>query len=331
MCAHYTIDHDDKKAEYFAIFDRINRFMSDSRVTLDQWRALVAVVDAGGYAQAAERLHKTQSTVSYAVRKIEEQLGVDVFELEGRRAILTDAGRVLYRRGKHLLRESEQVERAASALAAGWEAELRLAVEVVFPTWLLLQCLQRFAEERPETRIELYESVLGGTEELLDEGQVQFAICSRVPPGYVGDPLMHVRFIAVAAPSHPLHRLGRALTHRDLREHRHLFVRDTATRRETDTRHEVTEQRWTLSHKATSIRAACMGLGFAWYAEDLIREELASDRLRPLPLSEGAERWTTLYLATADPDTVGPGARRLVDIIRQAVAASATGDERISP
>lgn len=305
--------------------------MNRSRVTLDQWQALVAVVDAGGYAQAAEQLHRTQSTISYAVHKIEEQLGVDVFELEGRRAALTEAGRVLYRRGKALLRESERVERTAAALAEGQEAELRLAVEIVFPTWLLLQCLQRFADERPETRIELYESVLGGTEELLGEGQVQLAICSRVPPGYVGDPLMHVRFIAVAAPSHPLHQLGRTLTHQDLREYRHLFVRDTATRRGVEAHSEITEQRWTVSHKATSIRAACMGLGFAWYAEDLIREELASDQLRPLPLSEGAERWATLYLATADPDTVGPGARRLVDIIREAVATSATGDERIQP
>jgi DNA-binding transcriptional LysR family regulator len=303
--------------------------MNRSRVTLDQWQALVAVVDAGGYAQAAEQLHRTQSTVSYAVRKLEEQLGIDVFELEGRRAALTDAGRVLYRRGKALLRESERVERSAAALAAGQEAELRLAVEIVFPTWLLLQCLQRFADERPETRIELYESVLGGTEELLGEGQVQLAICSRVPPGCVGDPLMHVRFVAVAAPSHPLHRLGRTLTYQDLREYRHLFVRDTATRRGTDKHGGITEQRWTVSHKATSIRAACMGLGFAWYAEDLIREELASDQLRPLPLSEGAERWATLYLATADPDTVGPGARRLVELIREAVATSATGDERI--
>ncbi len=305
--------------------------MNRSRVTLDQWQALVAVVDAGGYAQAAEQLHRTQSTISYAVRKIEEQLGVDVFELEGRRAALTEAGRVLYRRGKALLRESERVERTAAALAEGQEAELRLAVEIVFPTWLLLQCLQQFAAERPETRVELYESVLGGTEELLGEGQVQLAICSRVPSGYVGDPLMHVRFIAVAAPSHPLHQLGRTLTHQDLREYRHLFVRDTATRREPDTGHGITEQRWTVSHKATSIRAACMGLGFTWFAEDLIREELASDQLRPLPLSEGAERWATLYLATADPDTVGPGARRLVDIIRAAVAKSATGDERIQP
>jgi DNA-binding transcriptional LysR family regulator len=47
------------------------------RVTLEQWRCLVAVVDAGGYAQAALRLHKSQSSVTYAVQKLESLLGVE--------------------------------------------------------------------------------------------------------------------------------------------------------------------------------------------------------------------------------------------------------------
>lgn len=76
------------------------------RISLDQWRALVAVVDTGSYARAAETLHKTQSSVSYAIQRIEEQLGVPAFRIEGRRAVLTPAGRVLYRRGGALLREA---------------------------------------------------------------------------------------------------------------------------------------------------------------------------------------------------------------------------------
>lgn len=296
--------------------------MDTLRVTLDQWRALVAVVEAGGYAQAGEQLHRTQSTISYAVHRIEESLGVEIFSIEGRRAVLTPAGRVLYRRGRALLHEAERVEGAAAALAGGWEAELNLAVEIVFPTWLMLQCLESFARERPETRIELYESVLGGTRELLEQGRVHLAIVSRIPPGFVGDPLMRIRFIAAAAPSHPLHQLGRRLTPEDLSEHRHLFVRDTATRRDSTANREFTEARWTFSNKATSIRAACMGLGFAWYAEELIREELDSGQLAPLPLREGGERWATLYLASPDPDATGPGARRLADIIRSSVNAT---------
>jgi DNA-binding transcriptional LysR family regulator len=82
----------------------------------------------------------------------------------------------------------------------------------------------------------------------------------------------------------------------------------------------LNELRWTVSHKATSIRAALMGLGYAWYPEESIREELQSGALKPLALREGAERFTTLYLVYADRDAAGPGTRRLAQIIREEVS-----------
>lgn len=300
------------------------------KITLDQWRALAAVVEAGGYAQAAERLHKTQSTITYAVQKLERMLGVKVFEIQGRKAVLTAAGEVLCRRGRTLLDEAARLERAAKDLAAGWEPELKLAVEIVFPTWLLLKCFARFAEERPDTRIELYESVLGGTDEALLEGHADLAIGSHVPAGFLGDPLMRVRFIAVAHPDHPLHRLGQPLTDDDLRRHRHLLIRDTGRERTRSAGWQGAERRWTVSHKATSIHAAGMGLGFAWYAEDSIRNELDAGTLKPLPLREGAERWGELYLVFADRDAAGPGARRLAEIIHEGVRALCPS-ARVSP
>jgi DNA-binding transcriptional LysR family regulator len=294
---------------------------ANPRISLEQWRSLLAVVDAGGYAQAAEALHKSQSAVTYAVQKMEALLGVKIFEVVGRKAHLTATGEVLYRRAKALLDEAGALEGAAGTLAAGWEPELRLSVEIIFPTWLLLQCFARFAEERPETRIELYESVLSGTEEALLQRKVDLAICSQIPAGFMGDQLMRLRFVAVARPDHPLHRLGRELTLQDLREHRHLIIRDTGSQRRSGSWLGA-EQSWTVSQKATSIHAACMGLGFAWFPEDTIRGELERGELKPLPLREGGERWAELYLVFADRDYAGPGARRLAEVIRELVAAS---------
>ncbi len=288
------------------------------RISLDQWATLVQVVESGSYARAAERLHKSQSTLSYAVKELERLTGVKVFEVQGRKAVLTPGGQVLYRRGKRLLEEAMRVEGAAADLAAGWESDLGLAVEVVFPTWLLLDCLANFAQERPHTRIELYESVLGGTSEALLQGRVDLAIGPSVPPGFLGDPLMQLRMIMAARPDHPLHRLGRPLTLDDLKGHRHLVVRETDARRAREPS-IAGEERWTVSNKATSIRAACMGLGFAWYAEDTIRDELESGALKALPLREGGERQVMLYLILADPENAGPGARRLAEIVRDAV------------
>jgi DNA-binding transcriptional LysR family regulator len=295
--------------------------MTTPRISLEQWRALLAVVEAGGYAQAAEAMHKSQSAVTYAVQKLESLLSLKIFEIKGRKAQLTQAGQVLYRRARTLVDEAAALERGASGMADDWKPELSLAVEAVFPTWLLLQCLGKFAEVRPETRIELYETVLGGTDEALLEGRVDLAICSQMPEGYLGDPLIRLRFIPVAAPGHPLHQLGRNLSYRDLRRHRHLVIRDSGSTRTRPGAWTGAEQRWTVSNKATSIRAITMGYGFAWLPEENIRAELEAGQLKQLPLEEGSERWAQLYLVFGERDYAGADTWRLAEIIRTAVAS----------
>jgi DNA-binding transcriptional LysR family regulator len=161
--------------------------------------------------------------------------------------------------------------------------------------------------------------VLSGTEEALLQRKVDLAICSQVPPGFAGDPLMRLRFIAAAHPDHPLHQLGRDLTLQDLRKHRHLVIRDTGSHRRSGS-WVGAEQSWTVSHKATSIHAAGMGLGFAWFPEEIVLGELERGVLKALPMREGGERWGELYLVFADRDYAGPGALRLAEIIRERVA-----------
>lgn len=304
--------------------------MAQPKISLEQWRALTSVVESGGYAQAAEALHKTQSTITYAVQKIESLLGVKVFEIQGRKARLTREGEVLYRRAQTLLAEAAALERGAAGLAAGWESEIRLAAEIIFPTWLLLQCFERFAQERPDTRIQFYETVLGGTDEALLERRVDFAIAGHIPGGFVGDPLMRVRFVAAARADHPLHQLGRELTYRDLRPYRQLVVRDSAHNRIRESGAWLgAEQRWTVSQKATQIAAAKMGLGFAWFAEETIRTELDRGELKRLPMREGGERYAELYLVFADRDYPGRGAWRLAEIIREQVRDMCAFAEKI--
>src|SRR5450631_4049335 len=98
---------------------------ANPHISLEQWRALIAVVDAGGYAQAAETLHKSQSAVTYAVQKLEAVLGVKAFEIRGRKAVLTPTGQLLYRRARALLDEAGGLEKAARSISAGWEPEIR--------------------------------------------------------------------------------------------------------------------------------------------------------------------------------------------------------------
>lgn len=290
--------------------------MADTpRITLEQWRALQMVVEAGGYAQAAAAMHKTQSTLTYAVQKIERLLDVKVFEIRGRKAVLTEAGQVLYRRARTLLEEATMLERGAAAMSRQWQPEIGLAVEILFPTWLLVECLGEFAQERPETRIEVHETVMSDTVNLLREGKVDIGIGSE-EVGMSGEPLMTVEFVPVAHPSHPLHQLGRKITARDLRRHRRILIRETGPQREREV--EGVELRWTMSNKATQIRALASGFGYAWVPVDTIRLELDAGDLAILPM-ETVSRRTRLMLAFDDPEFPGRDAVRLGEIIRKRV------------
>ena len=94
------------------------------------------------------------------------------------------------------------------------------------------------------------------------------------------------------------------------------MIRDSGSQRRSR-RLERAEQRWTVSHKATSIHAAARGYGYAWFPEDTIRDELARGppqaRCRcARAASAGAE----LYLVFADRDSAGRARARLAEIIR---------------
>ncbi|GKW48811.1 LysR family transcriptional regulator [Halomonas sp. NCCP-2165] len=282
-----------------------------SRVTLAQWQTLAAVVDHGGFARAAEAIHKSPSTLNHAVHKLEEQLDVKVLEPVGRQVRLTEAGELLLRRARQLLESAESLEDVAGRLAEGLEAEVVLAVDQLFPPDALARALDAFSSAYPHVRVQLHETVLNGGIEMLYDGRADLVVSGQAAQGFLGEPLVTVRFLAVAHPDHALHRLGRELDLRDLTQHRQLVVRDSAQRQSMDSGWLKAEQRWTVSHLDTSIGMLERGLGFAWLPETRIQSALAADRLRPLPLTAGGTREVPMQLIYRDRDRAGPATRAM--------------------
>jgi DNA-binding transcriptional LysR family regulator len=285
------------------------------RTSVEQWAVLAAVVDEKGFSRAGEALARSQSAVSYAVQQLEAQLPLAVLDHSGRRAELTPAGETLLRRARSVIRDLENLEALAGSLAQGWESEVRIAVDLIFPPALLYDSLAAFAPVARATRIEVLESVLSGTTEALLRREVELAITGPVPAGFLGSPLMPVEFIAVASPSHALNALDRPLALEDLRGHRQLVVRDSGSRRRLDAGWLGAEERWTVSHIKTSIEMLKLGLGFAWVPREHIWSELDSGALVPLRLVEGGTRRVELNLVYADRDSAGPATRELARLI----------------
>ena len=282
-----------------------------------------AIVEYGGFAQAAEALHRSQSSISYTASRLQEQLGVKLLEIHGRKAKLTESGEALLRHAKELLDDALELEQLAHGLAQGWEAEIRLVVDALFPTPLLLRILKEFAPLSPHTRVLLSEAVLSGADEALVTGSADLVIGDRVPPGFLGDHLLDVELIAVAHPDHPLHRLGRDLDADDLSRELHVVVSDSGTLAPRDAGWLGATRRWTVTSPEKRIALLCAGLGFGWIPCHLIEEPLASGRLKPLPLREGQRRKEPLYLIFAQPQLAGPATRALAELIRACVADGA--------
>ena len=137
-----------------------------------------------------------------------------------------------------------------------------------------------------------------------------------LPNGFSED-LCEIEFAAVAHVDHPLHQLNRTLTLEDLKAHRQIVVRDSSAERKADIGWLGAEQRWTVSHVRTSLDIIAQGLGFAWLPIAIIKEELESGTLQPLPLDNNAAlRKALLYLSFEDGDTLGPAARAFIGELR---------------
>ena len=290
--------------------------MKAPRVTLEQWRTLQAVVDHGGFAQAAEALHRSQSSISYTVARMQDQLGVPLLRIDGRKAVLTDAGGVLLRRSRQLVKQASQLEDLAHHMEQGWEAEVRLVVDAAYPNARLIRALTAFMPQSRGCRVRLREEVLSGVEEVLQEGVADLAISSYSIPGYLGTEMSAIEFIAVAHPEHALLGMGRALSVQDLQGQMQVVIRDSGRQQPRDVGWLGAEQRWTVGSLATAASFVGSGLGFAWLPRHLIERELRDGVLKPLPMDKGGSRHPLFYLYSNKDKTLGPATQILIDLIR---------------
>nr|WP_296749657.1 LysR family transcriptional regulator [Thioalkalivibrio sp.] len=292
------------------------------KVTLEQWRMLKAVVDAGGFAKAAELVHKSPSSVNHAVQKLQVQLGVPLLEVRGRKAELTAAGIALLRRAGHLLDEAQEIENLAFTLAVGARTELALAVDQIVPNAVVIDALEAFSRYFPNTRVQLYETVLDGGPALLEAERLDILVGPVIPTRFLSEVLGQVRMICVVHPAHPLARKAGGLSMRDLRHSRQVVVRDSSPEPGggIDAGWLEAEQRWTVDHMNTAMGIVEAGFAYAWLPECLVREALDRGSLVMLDLEAGAIQVVPFSLAFADRDHGGIAAETLAETLRAAFA-----------
>ena len=175
-------------------------------ITIEALETFDAIERRGSFSKAAEELNKATSAVSYTVQKLEEQLDIALFRREGRRSVLTPAGRLLLAEGREILQTTARLANKAKEIATGWEPRISIAVESHQSYAVFFGVLHDFLKEHPTIEVDVRECVLNGGWEALEQGQVDLIVGSPGPvplqKGYRAIPVAHIELVPVISYRH---------------------------------------------------------------------------------------------------------------------------------
>jgi DNA-binding transcriptional LysR family regulator len=294
--------------------------------TLDQLLVFVTVADSGGFSAAARQLNRAQSAVTYAIRALEEESGLLLFDRSGYRATLTDAGRALLPRARRLIADAEDFQRQAHGFAKGLEAGLTIAVEQFAPIGLLGQALTRLHAAHAFVRVRVLVENRNRALELLNSGQVQLALLAE--GAAVGNEFESVTWsrhelTAVASPTHPLAAANSVITAEELRPHLQLVWTPLAAALDSHDAGVHGTDRWYVTDIQAKRELLCAGVGWGSLPDHVAAPDVASGRLVRLTLEswDGADhmpRYSTM-LVRSKSKVVGPAGRLLFEALRSVV------------
>lgn len=258
-------------------------------VTLDQARTLDAFARAGTLQAAAKALHKGHPAVLYALKQLETQTGLSLFDRSGYRTRLTAAGDAVLRHCRELLDAERRLQETCAVLQSGWEPRLQVVFDAVFPLAPLLEAVRVLREKAAPTRVMLSVDSLDGVESRFEAEQAQLMVSVLPPrsPELRTAALPKLQARLVAHRKHPLAKLPR-VTEEALGQHVLLTVRGSDPRLQLATASLDRQSSVHLSDFHAKKAAILSGIGFGWLPDWLIEAELASKALVPLKLPQGS-------------------------------------------
>lgn len=259
-------------------------------VTLDQARTLDAFAREGTLQAAAKRLHKGHPAVLYALKHLEAQTGLTLFDRTGYRTRLTGAGDEVLKHCRAMLEAERALEVTCAVLKSGWEPVLRVVFDAIVPLTPFLSLVREVRAAKAPTRTLLSVDSLGGVASRFEAEDAQLMVTVLpvdASPSLEAHRLPKLRARLVAHKAHPLARMKK-VTREALSEHVLLTVRGSDPRLNLATAELDTQSTVHLSDFHAKKDAIVDGLGFGWLPDWLIERELQRGELIPLKLPQGS-------------------------------------------
>jgi DNA-binding transcriptional LysR family regulator len=292
-------------------------------MSIDQLRTFVAAADEGSFSAAGRKLRRAQSVVSHTLANLELQVGFALFERTGRYPQLTEAGRALLVQARAATSSMDAFKAKARILAEGLEAELAVAVDVMFPIATLTRAVQAFHAAFPGTPLRLYVEALGAVLQPVLDGRCRIAVIGSlpdIPPECASEFLLSVPAVTVVAPQHPLATQAAPILRSTAAQHVQLVLTDRSVLTEGRDFGVLSSQVWRLADLGAKHAFLRAGLGWGHMPLHMVEADLASGALVKVeleihPTAGPGFSMHALHMSAHPP---GPAGRWFIEQLKQA-------------
>jgi DNA-binding transcriptional LysR family regulator len=287
------------------------------KTTLEQWQTLQAVGEAGSFHAAAKQLNKSHTTLMYAVKKLEQQLEIELIRIDGRRAVLTDAANVLLRRSSPMVDQARELEEVSKSLAGGWESEITLAIDSLCdPKWVY-PVLAEFMSNSQGTSVNIFETNLSSTRLMVEQQQADVSIVNLPVTGFLSEAFGVISMVPVVCSAHPLASKS-SIVQQALVNVPQIVIRDqgvkAAGKVALDAGWLKAKQRVTVDSFEQAEQAVINGVGVLWLPSHRLRESL-QQHCNVLSIQGFSHYQVPIHLVLPKAETTGPAARLLYQLL----------------
>ena len=288
----------------------------------DQLEVLDAIVRLGSFNAAAKSLNRVQSAISYSIKTLESDLGIDLFSREGYRPELTQAGQAIYRKSQTILTALDELKLMAERMRQGQEPIVRLDLSPICPTGLITPILKHIAREFPETQLKISMEIFGGEALVLnDEADMSLTDQMQPHPSLEWHHTISMPMLAVVSRRHVLGQGTRTPDEAEMVKHFQIVVRSQSPYTEARSfgvmRGNMT---WRVNDFPTKRQLLLDGLGWGHMPQLMIAEDLAAGELVPLELSFLPKNTARLRLVRKRHKPHGPVATRLWNLLLETLS-----------
>lgn len=243
---------------------------------IHQIECVLAVQETGSFRSASMKLNKAQSAVSLAIKNLEGELGIQIFDRTQYRPILTSQGLSLLPQLISFQQQMGMIQNQALFLKKGFEPRMILAVSALWPERQLTEVVQKFTERFPFTELILKQEILSA-DEMLIEDQVDLAlsVIFDEADSFEKRPMGAAQMLTVAHPKHPLATNKKI----DLRQYRQVVVKSTYEKSVRIAGVESGQPQIGVHSLSLKKQLILCGVGWGALPDHMIKTELKSKQL----------------------------------------------------